>query len=507
MDSFTSQPEQEEQIIQSAEPKGYEPRRSATLEGIVNTFEWLLVALILALVFRAFAVEAFQIPTGSMAETLKGAHYSLRCTQCGYPYEVGGDASLMVRPRCPSCGYFQPASAVGRVQNGDRIFVLKCLYPFFMPKRWDVVVFKNPPNPGLNYIKRLIALPGETVKIIDGDVYINDQIQRKPAGVQRELWMCIYDNDYQPFGASIPVGKDAKTGPDNKPWKQPFENDSGSQWTCSADEPTVFRLDQPAGPLHTLVYNASAGNDFHATYVYNNEDHRRQSEPVCDDLMLRFFVQADKPGSCAGVSLEKDQAHYIARVLWNESLIIEKRQSNAVTELARMPIQSPAGTEPVYFEFANVDHRLIFQFGDLRFSLDIPVRASAQPNDYQPSVRILGAGKIRLSHIGLYRDLYYISRGNLRATANNPFTLNQDEFFVCGDNSPNSYDSRVWSEAGKDRMGLPFYREGIVPMDYMMGKAFFVYWSDPFSPAPGMVPIIPNIDRLKIIVGGSEEAY
>jgi hypothetical protein len=44
-------------------------------------------------------------------------------------------------------------------------------------------------------------------------------------------------------------------------------------------------------------------------------------------------------------------------------------------------------------------------------------------------------------------------------------------------------------------------------MDYMMGKAFFVYWSDPFSPATNMLPIIPNIDRLKVIVGGSEEVY
>jgi signal peptidase I len=507
MDELTPQQEPQEEIFLPIEPAGYEPRRNTALEGVINTFEWLLVALILALVFRAFAVEAFQIPTGSMAETLKGAHYSLRCTQCGYPYEVGGDVSLLVRPRCPSCGYYQPASAVGHVQNGDRIFVLKCLYPFFMPKRWDVVVFKNPPNPGLNYIKRLIALPGETVKIIDGDIYINDQIQRKPAGVQRELWMCIYDNDYQPFGAIMPVEKDAKTGPDNKPWKQPFENDLNSRWTCLADEPTVFRLDQPAGQLHTLVYNASVGNDFHAMYVYNNEENRRQSEPVCEDLMLRFYVQSSMPGSGVGVSLEKDQVHYIARIEWNNALVIEKRQNDAIMELARTPLKSPMGNEPVYFEFANVDHRLVFQCGQNRLSIDIPVRQADRPNHYQPVVQILGSGKVRLTHIGLYRDLYYISEGNLRATANNPFTLNNDEFFVCGDNSPNSYDARVWSEAGKDNMGRPFYRDGIVPMDYMMGKAFYVYWSDPFSPAPGMLPIIPNIDRLKIVVGGSEEVY
>jgi signal peptidase I len=503
MDELTPQHQPQEQIEQSTEPAVYEPRRSQTLEGIINTLEWLLVALILALVFRAFAVEAFQIPTGSMAETLKGAHYSLRCAQCGYAYEVGGDSSLISHPRCPSCGYYQPSSAVGRVQNGDRIFVLKCLYPFVMPKRWDVVVFKNPPNPALNYIKRLIALPGETVKIIDGDIYINDQIQRKPAGVQQELWMCIYDNDYQPFGASNPVGQTARTS-QNHPWKQPFENVSDSRWNCSADGPTVFGLDQPVGRVHTLVYNPSAGSDFQAAYAYNND---RIPQPICDDLMMRFFVQAGSTESSVGVSLEKDQVHYIARVQWNKTLIIERQQNDAVTELARTPIKSPVGNEPVYFEFANVDHRLIFRFGDNRLSLDIPVRHLAQPPHLQPQVLIQGSGKIRLSHIGLYRDLYYISEGNLRATEEKPFTLGKDEFFVCGDNSPNSFDARVWSEVGKDVTGKPFYREGIVPMDYMMGKAFFVYWSDPFSPAPGMLPVIPNIDHLKIVVGGSEEVY
>ena len=148
-----------------------------------------------------------------MADTLKGAHFRLRCPQCGYRYDHGfvpqsygmpedtippGVVPIRQQTRCPSCGYYVPAGEKVPVANGDRILVLKCIYQFEDPKRWDVIVFKNPINPTENYIKRLIGLPGETIEIIDGDVYIDGFIARKPPQVQKELWMPVYDNDFQP---------------------------------------------------------------------------------------------------------------------------------------------------------------------------------------------------------------------------------------------------------------------------------------------------------------------
>src|SRR4030043_1832011 len=86
---------------------------------IANTFEWLITAFILAFVFRAFVMEAFRIPTGSMADTLLGAHYRLRCTECGYKYRYGQSgfrppAARQEDSRCPTCGYLQavPADSV-----------------------------------------------------------------------------------------------------------------------------------------------------------------------------------------------------------------------------------------------------------------------------------------------------------------------------------------------------------------------------------------------------------
>src|SRR4051794_41881985 len=57
-------------------------------ENIKETIESILVAFILAFVFRAFVVEAFVIPSGSMAPTLLGAHMRYRCLECGYQFDV-----------------------------------------------------------------------------------------------------------------------------------------------------------------------------------------------------------------------------------------------------------------------------------------------------------------------------------------------------------------------------------------------------------------------------------
>ncbi|MFA5783744.1 MAG: hypothetical protein WC962_02580, partial [Phycisphaerae bacterium] len=61
-------------------------KRDAVTE-IANIFEELASALVLALLVIGFVIQPFIIPTGSMAETLKGAHFRFCCPQCGYYYE------------------------------------------------------------------------------------------------------------------------------------------------------------------------------------------------------------------------------------------------------------------------------------------------------------------------------------------------------------------------------------------------------------------------------------
>lgn len=61
------------------------------------------------------------------------------------------------------------------LENGDNLIVDKLSYWFNDPKRFDIIVFPYPKEPDKHYIKRVVGLPGETVQIIDGYVYINGE--------------------------------------------------------------------------------------------------------------------------------------------------------------------------------------------------------------------------------------------------------------------------------------------------------------------------------------------
>jgi signal peptidase I len=60
--------------------------------------------------------------------------------------------------------------------DGQRLLVNKLAYKFSSPQRGDIVVFHAPHEPGKDFIKRIIGLPGEKVEVRDGRVYINDQL-------------------------------------------------------------------------------------------------------------------------------------------------------------------------------------------------------------------------------------------------------------------------------------------------------------------------------------------
>ncbi|HMB95063.1 MAG TPA: signal peptidase I, partial [Tepidisphaeraceae bacterium] len=285
-------------------PQGSDVKSAAvpkiSVEGSVKeTIESILVAFMLAFIFRAFVVEAFVIPTGSMAPTLMGAHMRFRCPDCGYRFEVNyptadqsddvfiprsAGANKVYSIICPNCGYRLPRQDSSDPDNdatdpavryGDRILVLKYLYLFEEPRRWDVVVFKSPNDPihfdySQNYIKRLVGKPGETIMILDGDIYVGKgddldsfKVQSKPYNVQEALWRIVYDNDYYSRGLARnitdPYGNISSRQSD-PPFQQPWKSADGETgWQIGDGAPghRDFKFANPSGNA-SLTFDPTA---------------------------------------------------------------------------------------------------------------------------------------------------------------------------------------------------------------------------------------------------------
>jgi signal peptidase I len=368
-----------------------------------------------------------------------------------------------------------------------------------------VIVFKCPTEPGTNYIKRLIGKPGETVEIIDGDIYINNVLQRKPAKVQDEMWMCVYNNDYQPVRKT----EDRFNG---HTWQQPFTNDIDSQWRYSPAEPTKLTLADTAGKTNIMFYDTAKGNDFRAGYAYGDPRYYKNI-PYCSDLMMNYYARFDGEQSSVGIGLSKYQTLYKAYVDGQGTMIIEKVNAAGETkELARGKALPPAKGKSFFVKFANVDHQLVFEVENAKLVYDMGTGkndAGQRLAEIEPKALIFGTGGLTLNDVALYRDINYLStrpdnkQPVDRGGEGNPFTLDKDQFFAMGDNSPDSADSRLWSMEGIGNNGKN-YRMGIVPRDYLVGKAFFVYWPSSFRLEKPRLGIVPDIGKMRFIYGGKD---
>ena len=190
-------------------------RRPAGWAGARSAMDGLACLAIAVLLLRAFEVEGYMISTGSMAPALYGYHKRVVCPTCGEPFARGvafdGSSALADdedeltggrHAACPNCG--QSAIDVSEVprNHGDQLLVLKHAYEFRPPRRWEVIVFRNPNHPTQAFVKRVAGLPGEAVQVRDGDVYADDQICRKPLESQRAMRIPVFETDHVPDDAT-----------------------------------------------------------------------------------------------------------------------------------------------------------------------------------------------------------------------------------------------------------------------------------------------------------------
>lgn len=151
---------------------GNENKSKIDMKEIISWIKYIVSAVLISLFLTKFIILNAYIPTGSMENT---------------------------------------------IMPGDRIFASRLHYHFTEPKRGDIIIFKNPDNESENYVKRVIGLPGETVEIKNGEVYI-DNVKFEETYLKEEM-ITEDKGSYQvPEDSYFVMGDNRNNSADSRAW-------------------------------------------------------------------------------------------------------------------------------------------------------------------------------------------------------------------------------------------------------------------------------------------------
>lgn len=555
---------------------------SGMSRGLRETIESIAIALALAFLFKSFEAEAFVIPTGSMAPTLMGRHKDVLCPQCGFQYTASGSDEAdrngydhhdperqVVACTCPMCRFTMSTAPADDGKNpnpsysGDRIWVSKVTYQFTDPRRFDVLVFRYPDEAETYYIKRLAGLPGETIKIQHGDLFVKGPeeqdftIVRKSPEKLRAMAQLVHDNDYvsETLLKHNWPSRWQEWGLGNQTlWQisddtRSFSIDGmhrGDAWlryehTVPSEENWFRELWPPQYEVYPQLIT-----DF---YAFNTRILRqdRGAEPQAlgmhwvGDLMLDCELQVRSDQGIVLLDLVKGGRHFGCQIdvaTGKATLSIDGVSSFAPS--ADTPIRGP-GTYQM--ALANADRQLTLwvdgqpiefeqatSYDDL--GNDHPRSTPDDPGDLAP-VGIGSRGvSLEVRHLKVLRDIYYIADKNVYARE--PISDYPDRHFLMNLNrreladffaSPATwvdergrsvFDARksetftlgpdqffVLGDNSPASSDARLWRDHYVERDLLIGKALLIYWPHPLRlMIPGTdigLGIIPNVGEMGLI--------
>lgn len=427
-----------------------------------ETIESVVIAFVLAFLFRTFLAEAFVIPTGSMAPTLMGRHKDFACRQCGHRNTVGAsdevdkESSVLINRLatsvCPNCNFTNDIYD-SNVFNGDRILVNKFPYELGEPDRFDVFVFRYPEDPQTNYIKRLVALPGESLRIERGDLYARKgnsgefQILRKENPNKQRIVQQIVYHDAEPPDlllkyswperwAAMEAG--AGEGPEWRPtesgWKQDvvkrsFQVDAGGEWSwlryrhlVPTEQDWDLALDgnAPTSQPRPQLIADFCGYNVHRSKMARQDQDWQPDLLWVGDLALDAALDVRKiAGESPAVVLEliegvrRYRCEFDLKAGTVTLLRTDELKGDGSSVTMATSSSGIQGTGRHTVSFANVDDRLCLWIDGrlISFGPDAEYTPPAIPHPQQADLHPVGLAardvSATVSQLVIHRDIYY----------------------------------------------------------------------------------------------------
>lgn len=466
-------------------------RRLPLARRLVETTVATIVAILMVMTWH---LQCFIVSGASMAETLVGQHREVICGDCGEVYRCADDEPIMPGKRavCPNCGDNRQRLDLAVEVAADGVFVDRSAFVFRAPRRWELAAFRAPTHASQVYVKRVVGLPGETIKLRDGDVYADDQIQRKNLSEVRALAVLVHDSSHESVSVrSRWLSNDASTL-----WKQDGgrfvrsignstheDSGSGNDFLPTSDEAgngepwdwLTYRHSRRRAGAPDVTYELPITDDcgYNQTWPVTRLN-------VVRDVFIRCRMRIASGGRVMWL-LTDGVSQFLVELNFHDKIAAVTQDHRRIGQ-ADLPPELL--TDALLCEVGLCDEQVLLGLNGRQ----IIALAYSTPNaPFRPTSRPVSVGsqadELEIWDLVLLRDVYYIA-GKIRGDDAAQDRLAGNEYFMLGDNSRHSGDSREWATPG-------------VPADDLVGKPFAAF-PGLMAPSGGQLQV-PEFTRFRYI--------
>lgn len=361
---------------------------------IIKILQLAVGIFCLALVLRTWVVmglvEPVTVAGSSMAPTLRGPFLTVHCDRCGHEFDIGAELAAD-KMECFRCGFDKNSAPELAAHQGDSLIIDRTAFEFRRPRRWEIVVLCSPED-GQLAVKRVVGLPGETIQLRDGDIWIDGHIAAKSLAAMRAIRQLVHEE----------AENARRWRPDDK---------RQCRWSSDA-----WHLSPGKGEHVALIYEHPGAAAITNDSAYNAALTRRL-------FAVRDFALSTNIRSSGGWQLIVEFANGGDPLTWDVT-----------------------GDGDALLEVFAFDRRFqIYLDGQLYGERNLDPAASITPTA-QPFALKVRQADVELRDLCIYHDIYQASEAEQIGSPvpMEPLKLGAKEIFVLGDNSAVSLDSRQW---------------------------------------------------------------